>query len=548
MKEKPSESSESGLPPCAAEFIRRVTGKMRYRRKVRREVQAELTAHFEDALRDGATAEEKERRAQALIGEFGDAGLLAVLCRRAKKRCRPLWQKALVRSAQALGVLVLYLVACSLPLFLGKPTVRVNYADWLSERWRPAQPDAENAKWYYDRAAALYVEPPEALAAARKTSEWTVRDSNEADLELLAGWLGENQAAFDMLSKGANTAHYWPLYDVNESNQQDVPFMWLQANVVSDVMETLKGYRPIAQAFRDWTAYRARQGALREALSDCFVILRFALHLEGKGLLIEQMVGVAIEGLGLAAIYDVLEQEEVPLDVLTRIQDELTASFDKDRQIINLDGEKVFWYDNIQRTFTDDGHGGGRALRYGLPFAAGDWRDNVAGVLLFDYPGRRETTAMVEAYFEQAQEMLRTPPTRKESSAELEERIRAIQKQNLLLSIVAPAHDRLAHLAWRLRTHRAAVVTTLALLRYQAEKDSYPARLEELVKPGMLTRLPDDPFSEGPLTYERTADGFLLYSWGENLKDDGGRQGTAQDGRPKMWADNGDWVFWPVNP
>jgi hypothetical protein len=536
------------LPVCVERYIAEVVRRMRDRRRAREEVHAELTAHFEDELRDSTSAEEKEQRARRLIEEFGDAKLLAVLCRRAKKRCRPLWQKALLRSAQALGVLVLYLVACSVPLFLGKPTVRVNYAEWLSERWRPARQDTENTKGYYDQAAALYVEPPQTLVARKETAGWTVRDCNEADLELLARWLGENQAAFDMLRKGASTADYWPVYDVNESNQRDVPFLWLQANIMPDVMETLKGYRPIARAFKDWTAYQTRLGAVDEAMSDCLVILRFGLHLEGKGLLIEQMVGIAIEALGYGAMYDVLQSPDIPVGVLARVQDELAFALDEDRCVIHLDGEKAFWYDNIQRTFTDDGQGGGRALRYGLPFAAGDWWDNLAGVLLFDYPDRREAVAMVEAYFEQAQEALRTPPDRKEPSAEQEERVRAIQKQNLLLSLVVPAYDRLAQLAWRIKTHGTAVVTTLALLRYGAETGSYPARLEELVKAGTLARLPDDPFGEGPLTYERTADGFLLYSWGENRKDDGGRQGAGRDGQPKMWADNGDWVFWPVHP
>jgi len=41
--------------------------------------------------------------------------------------------------------------------------------------------------------------------------------------------------------------------------------------------------------------------------------------------------------------------------------------------------------------------------------------------------------------------------------------------------------------------------------------------------------VPDDPFGAGPLSYRRTADDCLLYSWGEDF------------------ADNGDWVFWPVS-
>ena len=72
------------------------------------------------------------------------------------------------------------------------------------------------------------------------------------------------------------------------------------------------------------------------------------------------------------------------------MQDELASAFERDRDVINLEGEKVFWYDNIQRTFTDNGHGGGRALPYGLPFATGDWRGGLVRMLLFDYPDRRE--------------------------------------------------------------------------------------------------------------------------------------------------------------
>jgi len=121
------------LPVCAKEYIKQVLKKMHYRRKVRRDVQAELAAHFEDELKDYATDEEKEQKAQQLIAEFGNVKLLAVLLRRAKKRCRPLWRTAIVRSSQALGIIVLYFLLCSIPLFIGKPTISINYVDWLND-------------------------------------------------------------------------------------------------------------------------------------------------------------------------------------------------------------------------------------------------------------------------------------------------------------------------------------------------------------------------------------------------------------------------------
>jgi hypothetical protein len=67
-----------------------------------------------------------------------------------------------------------------------------------------------------------------------------------------------------------------------------------------------------------------------------------------------------------------------------------------------------------------------------------------------------------------------------------------------------------------------------------------------LVKRGFLKQLPRDPYGSGPLTYKKTDQGFTLYSWGANRRDDGGQWGTDSQGRPRMWADNGDWVFWPA--
>jgi len=52
------------LPAGAVEFIKRILRKMRYRKKVRQDVQAELAAHFEDELKDCTTDEEKEQNAQ----------------------------------------------------------------------------------------------------------------------------------------------------------------------------------------------------------------------------------------------------------------------------------------------------------------------------------------------------------------------------------------------------------------------------------------------------------------------------------------------------
>ncbi|GAG37786.1 unnamed protein product, partial [marine sediment metagenome] len=115
-----------------------------------------------------------------------------------------------------------------------------------------------------------------------------------------------------------------------------------------------------------------------------------------------------------------------------------------------------------------------------------------------------------------------------------------------MLKIQAPAHERISQIAWRIKTGRQALLTVLAIMRYEKEKGQYPASLDELVEAGYLKKLPMDPHSDGPLIYRRTNGGFLLYSFGMDLTDDGGKLGLGSQGTPRMWADNGDWVFWPV--
>ena len=87
MAKENGKSDSQNIPASTVEFIRRLLNKMGYHRKVRQDVQAELTAHFEDELKDCKTDEEKEQKAQQLITGFGDLKVLAILLRRAKKRC-----------------------------------------------------------------------------------------------------------------------------------------------------------------------------------------------------------------------------------------------------------------------------------------------------------------------------------------------------------------------------------------------------------------------------------------------------------------------------
>jgi hypothetical protein len=176
MKKKEKGKLLDKLPACAADFITLIIKKMRYRKKVRVEVMAELSAHFEDGLKDCKSEEEKEQKAQQLIADFGDVKLLAVLLRRAKKHCRPLWRTVVARTFQTIGVLILCFILYTAWFLTGKPTVSVDYLALLNQMNRPKISDEENAWPHYAKAIELYVEPSEII---KEFIGWVQRDPKE---------------------------------------------------------------------------------------------------------------------------------------------------------------------------------------------------------------------------------------------------------------------------------------------------------------------------------------------------------------------------------
>jgi hypothetical protein len=82
-------------------------------------------------------------------------------------------------------------------------------------------------------------------------------------------------------------------------------------------------------------------------------------------------------------------------------------------------------------------------------------------------------------------------------------------------------------------------LTAVALEQFRAAHDNrYPAALSELT-PNYLGAALMDPFDGQPLRYRKQGDGYVLYSVGSDLKDDGGK---PRDGK------GGDIVFTVVTP
>jgi hypothetical protein len=74
----------------------------------------------------------------------------------------------------------------------------------------------------------------------------------------------------------------------------------------------------------------------------------------------------------------------------------------------------------------------------------------------------------------------------------------------------------------RVEAAKEMVTAAISLKRYQLKHGNYPPALG-LLAPEFIAKIPLDPVDGNPLRYRRNSDGtFLLYSVGENGRDDGG--------------------------
>jgi len=103
--------------------------------------------------------------------------------------------------------------------------------------------------------------------------------------------------------------------------------------------------------------------------------------------------------------------------------------------------------------------------------------------------------------------------------------------------------------ALRVETVRQLTLTAIALQRYQLMHGTHPERLKDL-QPEFLKELPIDPMDGEALRYRRLDEGrFVLYSVGDDRRDDGGDPDWTDEGAGRAYPPSGyrqvrDWV-WP---
>ncbi|MFZ0033906.1 MAG: hypothetical protein WAK60_02810 [Sedimentisphaerales bacterium] len=552
MAKEYNKNDLQSLPECTRNFIKLVIRKMRYRKKVRADVQAELVAHFEDELKDCATDEEKERKAQRLITDFGDVKLLAVLLRRAKKRCRPLWRTVVVRTFQTIGVLILFFILYTGWFLTGKPTINVDYLAVINQMNRPQVQDEDNAWPYYEKAITLFVKPDDELGKIVNASSEhpSLGGLSDEEQQKIRKWVELNESAWQEFAAGSSKSYCYREYGYDPNDQEKSLF--------SVLLPHLAATRNLARLGIWHARIHTDANQPQQAIENCIVIARVGSHWQGKGILVEQLVGIAISGLAYGEILNIVEAKSLSSADLKHLQQQLVQIYPQGYPLMNMEGERLCFMDTVQHLFTEGGPGGGHLAPRKLDYLkditdsgheAGMVRLSFYTAAAMVHAGRDKTIDKGNEIYDRMGKLAKMSPYERRISDPnaVENMISALPKYRFfLLQFLSPAVDRASEMAYRGRALHQTTVTVLALKRWRLEKNEYPAKLDELVTAEYLKELPMDPYTDKPLIYKKTDDNFTLYSVGPNFKDDGGQPGKDDKGQVKKWGNNGDTVFWPV--
>jgi hypothetical protein len=575
------------LPAELANAVTQVVSKSRLWRSEKAAVAAELVAHFQDGLEASVSSEQ-------LLTAFGDAQDAGQLIRRAKRRNRSAaWQLWHYGWMTAAGLLLVYVMA-GVWMATSRPSVSVNYLEVLN---KPALAAPENERaWPIYRDAfmsmGLNLTKTGTPAADFLTNDAPPGDPKWNEKEK---FLNANLAAIAKLREAAARSHLGfvttPVRsEVNEKDRELFGMVLTPEEIEADKHKTIEDrwvlstLLPDLQLLRDAgrileaDAHRAAMaGDGGTAYADIIAILGVSRHAEEAPLLVAVAVADSIQSFGRNAVRDVLaEKPSLWSDVQLRdlAHQFAGAKIDWAR---GIEGERIGFYDSMQRLYTDNGNGDGRlALRISkdqnlfqllasVNQAGGGPGDTVlanSGLALLTMPAanmvvasRKEMLETFENATNAAQARMSEPYWKVREQPLLETFLDKEQGplgrfHYLFVRLMLPAYDNLLKRIVMSNSGTDGVYIGLALELYHRQHHKWPESLSELA-PQWLPEVPVDRITGQPLHYKIVDDKPLVYSVGLDGDDDNGRAVPGEKGVWLPWTplkkdppEDGDWILW----
>jgi hypothetical protein len=473
------------------------------------------------------------------------------------------WKRLLIVSAVILAIVLLLTIKAVL-FFGAEPNIAINYIVECNKISRPENYDPnQNAFFDYQKAADSVVKTPKELLfhlyppldfynylnKYPGLADWP-GDMNDSQLKILNDWLSENTKALEYYKQGSQKLYCW--YEAPENI----------GSMMKVIYPNFSEIRTCALALCWRSQVLASENKLEQAFDDLLTCDRTGRLFFNQKTTIEQLFGMGIQGYARNTAFLILDKKKIEGELLGKFQKDLEKEIACRRKTLDFTIGKFSMYEVIQLLFSDDGKGNGhliprevnksflfepksiyefiRNVFTGLRNNGGEHPPKLYWLALTG-PDRRQYTQMADKVIQYCQDIQEQTPWQLHSKKiDPEKQIEDMVKDYIWIPYLVPStftctvkHENEAE--------GSALITTLALLRFKEDKGVFPDRLDELIKAGYIKELPQDPYNDGPLTYKKADDNFILYSFGADFDDDGGTY--------SIWGQDekgGDQVFWPI--
>jgi hypothetical protein len=364
----------------------------------------------------------------------------------------------------------------------------------------------ENAANYYLSAFAYVVEPNEEDAnqvPLAGTGELPGRTEPLPDQtkEAIVRFVAANKQALDLLNEAATIpACRYPV-DFNAGPQQ-VLLPWLS-----------EMRRAVFLLSCDALLHtEERQSALTGRSIESALCL--ARSLLAEPVVVSQLVRMGIQSKALSTLERVISRDELPLEQIIAIDLVLTRGEEPNalrRALVGqclVDGE-IFEHPPLGLFLQSDEVSIPGPIRLGLYQGVGlsirdkaEYLETIGATLkALELPEAQRLTAI----------------------RAVETQSGHIPRSHLLLHDLMPSLSGFCEMELRSLAQIRAAQTALAIERYRLKVGRPPEGLDSLV-PEYLATIPTDPFTGQSLKYRELARGYVVYSVGKDLSDDGGKE------------------------
>jgi hypothetical protein len=283
-----------------------------------------------------------------------------------------------------------------------------------------------------------------------------------------------------------------------------------------------------AQMFRIETLLAIEQGNMDAAIKDMGDTVRAANTLAEEPILISQLVRLACYNMSLDDAQRVLSHQPLSkgqLDQLDTMFDQLELT---NALRMSLVGERVFGLVFFRDPLKAIGQ-----LDTGMSGTPGPTSE--VGVSLMSRSGIRDADQRL--YMETLDQAIALSDSANPESLKRFKQVFdncAIEARRMppkpFSNMLLPALQKVDLRFALFEAKRRAAKTAVAIERFRASHNGQlPAKLDDLV-PQFLPAVPNDPFDGKPLRFHSTPTGYVVYSVGENGRDDGGKERTGKVG------------------